>query len=459
MRLGTQIERHIMAAAEQGQSRKVTRNTGSSAKDTPKDTAASADEAKSLRADNTEGKRTGASTGMGAQTPGDDFTPLGVGVESESAKKKVSGAKTKGGGGRKRVTNEEAEAMITKWREDRADKKRERIANRAPKASIIRNVLAVGFIVGSVATFLAAISTAGTYEDQAAANNEQISKLQGEINDVDKRVQSIPEPEVMSAAMNDANIQAHKLVDLMNEIAAYPVPKDPIRESEDVEKYQALFDDLKTYYTASALSGGSFNPASVWFVPHMSSPDPEIAGTVPMPTSMWSWEVVPTHAIAPDGNVRVLFEQRLRAGENEGALLAWCEGKYDPQVRKFHSMALGVTSLGREHLGVTDSVGDAKSHEQQARNEVLDQALKDAQALEGAQPAQASEDAADKDAPAAGEGVRDAKDAQPEQQQQQPRNQGEGTTKPTPSADTKPENYLQDDRRVSEQVPAPATLR
>lgn len=454
-----------MAAAEKGQSRKVTRNTGSSAKDTAKDTAAPVDEAKSLRADNTEGKRTGASTGMGAQTPGDDFTPLGVGVESESAKKKVSGAKTKGGGGRKRVTNEEAEAMITKWREERAEKKRERIANRAPKASIIRNVLAVGFIVGSVATFLAAISTAGAYEDETVANNEHISELQGEINDVDKRVQSIPEPEVMSAAMDDASIQAHKLVDLMNEIAAYPVPKDPIRESEAVEKYQALFDDLKTYYTASALSGGSFNPASVWFVPHMSSPDPEIAGTVPMPTSMWSWEVVPTHAIAPDGNVRVLFEQRLRAGENEGALIAWCEGKYDPQVRKFHSMALGVTSLGREHLGVTDSMGDAKSQEQQARNKVLDQALKDAQALEGTRPAQASEDAADKegvadkDAPTAGEGARDAKGAQPEQQQQRHRHQGEGAAIPTPSADTKPENYLQNGKRTGEQPAAPATLR
>ena len=63
-----------------------------------------------------------------------------------------------------------------------------------------------------------------------------------------------------------------------------------------------------------------------------------------MPTNMWKWEVVPTRAVARDGNVRVLFEQRLQSGEDKGVLLAWCEGQYDPQVRKFHSMVLGVTA-------------------------------------------------------------------------------------------------------------------
>ena len=166
-----------------------------------------------------------------------------------------------------------------------------------------------------------------------------------------------------------------------------------------------------------------------------------------MPTSMWSWEVVPTHAIAPDGNVRVLFEQRLRAGENKGALLAWCEGKYDPQVRKFHSMALGVTSLGRDHLGVTDSVGNAESEEQQARNKVLEQALKDAQALDGAQPAPVGDAAQDNQAEGNASEDNLIKGDDDDAMQ-------------TPSADARPENYLQRGQRMSDQAPAaPSTLR
>lgn len=360
--------------------------------------------------------------------PGDDFTPLGAGVESESAKKKVSGAKTKGGGGRKKVTKQEAEEMIADWKAQRDDKRRERIAKRAPKESLIRNGVSLALIVASIGSFIYLTTTAGGYEDQTAQNNETIAKLQGEINEVSKRTDSIPDAEVMVAGIEDSHQRGKELAALLNEIAGFDVPDDPT--DERIEDYQALFDDLKGFFTNNALNGGSFNPVNIWYQPHVSNPDPDAGGTVKMPKEMWEWVAVPTQSARGDGLVDTLFEARRIGGDDDGKVMAWATAVYDPKVRKFNSVVMAVTSTGQGYIGVTDTRGNLESQERDRRQEVLDKALQDAQArgLQVGEP----EEGDKPDNPAQGENEAEAKpdDVKPEGDKPAPAPANRGENKP-----------------------------
>lgn len=286
--------------------------------------------------------------------------------------------------GVKQITHRELNERSKKLKDDKNRKKLEKADRRAPVVSLVRVIVTVVCVVFAVVAALWIPGTASKHEEKVNNNSEQINDLTGQLDKLKTEQDNIPEPDVLSKSIEEANDRAHGLLDIQNEM----INKVKDNSDENVLAYGELVDQSKGFMTDGSLSGGDFLPHGRWFQAYDVQDKPNSGGTkewAPLGQDRWIWSMLPVTDVTTDGEVPVIWQARFNSGDKDGQLLAWVKGMYRPGVGLFHGFTKGVTAVGRDYLGATspelavdpdNKIKDAPD-ESETLNEALD-ALNDA---------------------------------------------------------------------------------
>lgn len=284
---------------------------------------------------------------------GKQISPLGPGEDQDMQSRPDKALKQKRGKGsaRKAVTKQEADALVQDFRNRQNDEKRQRLAARAPRQSLIRiglaSVLGLTAIVSGVAT----VSSAKGYEEQVAQNNATLQELRSQQDETAEKKESLPDVEVVEVARDDAVKQAQEMLKLAKDVATYDFATQDKPEDNDQQAvvFAAMTDKLEQHFTQQTVASGTFKVISGWFVPYAFVDNLWSQ----MPLDAWQWDIVYTHDVNEDGTIPMVFENKIVKGEFEGEVAAIVTGTYNPTTRKFSNMAQYITKFGQVHTGST----------------------------------------------------------------------------------------------------------
>ena len=252
------------------------------------------------------------------------------------------------------ISKEEMKARFEQARARRAADRADRAARRAPQASLVRmgaTALAATIGVGLLAVVA---GTSGGHEDKVAENSARIVELRENLASEQTQADNLPDAEVLKSAMAAAADKGRAVMD--SQLAMVGLGDMQVTDDDKLEEYGRMTDDAKRFYTQGAVSQGDFLPHGKWYQPHKPGVNEDgRPAWVPLAPEEWTWHLVPTWEVNPDGTVPVIWEARLVGGERDGALMAWVIGSYDSRRGLFSDMRLGHTPEGYERIGATTS--------------------------------------------------------------------------------------------------------
>lgn len=293
----------------------------------------------------------------GAQEAGSDkveFSPLGNYEDyqrTETNPMRKEGKAVPGG----KLTGEELKRRVESGRARQAETRMKKAESRASTLSAVRIGATALMVVGTILVGGFVVSTTGNHDAKVQANNEKIASIERDTNQINADEASLPSPDAISESMTRAFNRATEVKDKQMAMGALDLdekgkkPEDP---ESAVFKYGKMVEESKQFYSNAALTGGSFLPQGQWYRPYELRPDEDgVLQYFTVPNDQWTWSVTPLRAVNRDGFIPVLWEARFTGGDRNGVLLAWVEGKYNPDTNKFSSLKRGLTNAGSEHLG------------------------------------------------------------------------------------------------------------
>ncbi|PZU04645.1 MAG: hypothetical protein DI630_00585 [Gordonia sp. (in: high G+C Gram-positive bacteria)] len=285
--------------------------------------------------------------------------------------------------------------MAERMRKAKEASQRTRIDNarrRAPKASVLRYAAVVILAVASLGMIVYFTGTSSAHESAVRSNLSEIRELEKALAEAEVGAKDIPDAEQLAPAFSAAAAKADDVAALQNEMAALDFEvKD---RSNVLGQYGSVVDEAKKFFTTGSLSGGAFLPHGQWYQPHEPGKnDKGQAAWIRVPGKSWEWTAIPTKSVDSSGNITALWEARFVGGENDGMLLAWVAGKYDPQRSEFFEMKRGLTVEGNARLGATTSPPEGSTEKSLVpapnEKELIDEALRRTP-TEGSSPATGS---------------------------------------------------------------------
>lgn len=231
---------------------------------------------------------------------------------------------------------------------------------RAPKASVVRYGAVIVLAVLTMGMIVATVGAASDHEAQVRQNLAEIGELNNALEQSKVEAQNIPDAQVLVPALDEAALKGEELGVIQNEMAALDM--DVEDRSQALIDYGDLVTDAEGYFSAGAMTGGSFLPQGQWFQPHEPGRNFDgKAAWVRVNPEDWTWTSIPTKSIDPAGNVTVLWVAEITAGPQAGSLMAWVLGKYDSRRGVFFDMQQGLTPEGFKRVGATTSPPDNAS--------------------------------------------------------------------------------------------------
>lgn len=272
--------------------------------------------------------------------------------------------------------------MAERMRKAKESSQRSRVENArrwAPKASVLRYATVITCAVASLGMIVYFTGTSSAHEDSLRWNLTEIRELEKALVDSEAGFKTIPQAEELRPAFSSAGAAAEELAALQNTMADlnYEV-KD---RSGVLAEYGSMVDEAKRFFTTGSLNGGSFLPHGQWYQPHEPGKNEKgQAAWVRMSGDSWQWQAIPTKSADASGNITALWEARFVGGEDDGMLLAWVQGKYDPRRGQFFDMTRGLTVEGNNRLGATTSPPEGSGEESlvpaPSEKELIDGALR-----------------------------------------------------------------------------------
>lgn len=240
---------------------------------------------------------------------------------------------------------------------------RSRIDNarrRAPKASVLRYAAVVLFAVASLGMIVYFTGTSSAHESAVRSNLSEIKELEKALAESEANAKNVPDSEQLRPAFSAAAAKAEDLSELQNRMAGLNFE---VRDRSGVlAEYGGMVDEAKKFFTTGTLSGGAFLPHGQWYQPHEPGKNEKgQAAWIRVSGKDWGWQAIPTKTVDSAGNITAIWEARFIGGENDGMLLAWVAGKYDPQRGEFFDMKRGRTVEGNDRLGATTSPPEGSS--------------------------------------------------------------------------------------------------
>lgn len=274
--------------------------------------------------------------------------------------------------------------MAERMRKAKEASQRSRIDNarrRAPTASLVRYAFVVIFAVASLGMVVYFTGTSSSHESAVRSNLSEIRELEKALAEAEVSANDIPDAEQLQPAFSSAATKSEDLAALQNEMAGLDF--DVRDRNKILGEYGGMVDEAKKFFTTGSLSGGAFLPHGQWYQPHEPGKnDKGQAAWVRMPGKSWEWQAIPTKSVDSSGNITAVWEARFVGGENDGMLLAWVTGKYDPQRGEFFDMKRGLTAEGNARLGATTSPPEGSSEKSLVvapnERELIDDALRTA---------------------------------------------------------------------------------
>ncbi|OUS97224.1 hypothetical protein [Rhodococcus sp. NCIMB 12038] len=272
--------------------------------------------------------------------------------------------------------------MADRMRKAKEASQRSRVDNarrRAPKASVVRYSAVIISAVASLGMIVYFTGTSSAHENAMRANLSEIRELEKALADSEAGAKNVPEVEQLRPAFSSATAKAEDLAALQNGMAGLNYE---VRDRSGVlAEYGGMVDEAKKFFTTGSLSGGAFLPHGQWYQPHEPGKNEKgQAAWIRVPGSSWGWQAIPTKSVDSSGNITTLWEARFIGGENDGMLLAWVSGKYDPQRGEFFDMKRGLTVEGNDRLGATTSPPEGSSEKTLVpapnEKELIDDALR-----------------------------------------------------------------------------------
>lgn len=250
---------------------------------------------------------------------------------------------------------------------------------RAPKASVARYTAVVIFAVASLGMVVYFTGTSSAHESAVRSNLSEIGELEKALAESEVSAKSVPEPEQLRPAFSSAAAKAEDLAALQNRMAGLNFE---VRDRSGVlAEYGDMVDEAKKFFTTGSLSGGAFLPHGQWYQPHEPGKNEKgQSAWIRVPGKSWGWQAIPTKSVDSSGNITAIWEARFIGGENDGMLLAWVSGKYDPRRGEFFDMKRGITVEGNDRLGATTSPPEGSSEKNLVpapnEKELIDDALR-----------------------------------------------------------------------------------
>lgn len=282
----------------------------------------------------------------------DDGTPVPLGSEKDWKRVTPTDPGIDAATGIRKITGEELRAKMAARRDHDRARRAEKVAKQGPALSLARMGATAVFAVGFIGLLVYQSATSGAVEEELAQMNQEMSDLRTQISSAESRVDNLPEPAVMTTSMVGAIERAQEVADLQNRIAEV----NTIEGGEpELALYADLVDEGRKFYTDKALTGGDFLPHGRWYLPQEIVPinDDGDQAWRPMGADKWEWFVIQGSNINANGTVPVMWEARITGGEDDGQLLAWVTGTYNPTVRSFSQLTFGHTPAGWDRLGAT----------------------------------------------------------------------------------------------------------
>ena len=247
--------------------------------------------------------------------------------------------------------------MADRMRKAREASQRSRIDDarrRAPKASVIRYTMVVVLAVASLGMVVYFTGTSSAHESAVRSNLAEIRELEKALAESEVAAESVPDADELRPAFSTAAAKGEELATLQNEMGGLNFE---VRDrSAALGEYGGLVDEAKKYFTTGSLSGGAFLPHGQWYQPHEPGKNEKgQAAWIRVSGDSWEWRSIPTKTVDGSGSITALWEASFVGGENDGMLLAWVTGKFDPQRGEFYDMKRGLTTEGNARLGATTS--------------------------------------------------------------------------------------------------------
>lgn len=260
------------------------------------------------------------------------------------------------------TTRHEA-GMADRMRKAREASQRTRIDDarrRAPKASVIRYAVVVALAVGSLGMVVYFTGTSTAHENAVRSNLSEIRELEKALAESEVGAQSVPDADELRPAFSTASAKGEELAALQNDMAGLNFE---VRDRSAVlGEYGGLVDEAKKFFTTGSLSGGAFLPHGQWYQPHEPGKNEKgQAAWIRVSGDSWEWQSIPTKSVDSSGSITAVWEARFVGGEDDGMLLAWVAGKFDPQRGEFYDMRRGLTTEGNARLGATTSPPEGSS--------------------------------------------------------------------------------------------------
>ncbi|MFE9245246.1 hypothetical protein [Nocardiopsis sp. NPDC006938] len=312
-------------------------------------------------------------------------------MSREEVMERLEGYQERQRANRRRLTGDDVQEMLRERRAERQQRsqkrKEERESGRSPRRDMGRTVrLSLGgaLLVGAVGTGALAASSTDSSEAQSQANDRSIALLEGEIraleNDTWDEEAALALEEQVELSVEEARAKGEHIAEAQNtyqeihedlngvEFPEYGsgdpngvyAPLDELRKelvgffdesSRIVDDEEQFYPDAHTIYGPTEI-----DVLAAWYV------RVEEDGFTYANASLNSWELVSAapRRESPE-SVDVAWLNRDTAS---GEVLSWAKANYDVQTGMFHSVYVGVTTIGERPPGDTQTGSGADVDEE-----------------------------------------------------------------------------------------------
>lgn len=246
---------------------------------------------------------------------------------------------------------------IAKARNAAQKEKVDTALSRAPMGSILRYGAVVVLLLISLTMIVQSVGSAGSYDSKSQANLSQIESLRKDLADANSRKDQEVDPDSLRESLDSASSKGKALGSIQRDMGALDFGAkdlDPV-----LADYHSLTDESKKYFTVGALSGGSFAPQGRWFQPYEPGKNSQGKDAwVQLDKDKWTWEFMPTKTVDDDGNIAGVWTATMVGGDDDGKMLAWVTGSFNPRKAQWFGLTEGITALGKKYAGVSTSTFD-----------------------------------------------------------------------------------------------------
>lgn len=273
---------------------------------------------------------------------------------------------------RRRITGDDVQEMLRERRVRRRELRRERAerrgggrAARRDAGRVARLSLGGALMVGAIGTGALAASSTDATEARSEANDREVALLEGEIRALEAEAWDEEETAAFEERLSEAVAQARgkgdEVADLQNTYQEILVDLDDVGTSGNsggngafaamVEHRSRLVDyfdesariieDEESYGPGADVpyGPGEVDVLFPWYVRYADENRSEYSDA-----ALNSWELAATTPRSGSpGTVSVAW---LNRDESSGELLAWAQGTYSADTGRFHSLHVGLTTIG-----------------------------------------------------------------------------------------------------------------